>query len=187
MKLFTIIAMVLISLNASADYFKGGLGYTIGGDAKLESSVADAEDDLDKTFGSPIVLAYGFEMMGEVHGEVELSYRKNDGETDPSEDVTVLAGAFNVVGNAPMGAITLTGGAGITFGTYDVSSFDKKGTAFGLQFFGGADFPINETISVGGEIRYMTTITDFETEVLGVEFDGSYKNTALLFNVKFGM
>lgn len=188
MRLGVLLATLLVSFSASANYFKAGLGYAVGGDVKMEGpNVLNGSDkeDIDGSFMSPLMFAYGFEMIGDVHGEVELAYRKNDLDGGSTLNPTALTAAFNVVGNAPMGALSLTGGAGVTFGSYDLDldPFDA-GTAFGLQIFGGVDFPINETVSLGGELRYMTTVTDAD---IGFETDYSYNNTSLMFNAKFGM
>jgi hypothetical protein len=190
MKLFMVVMMSLASLNASADYFKAGLGYSVGGEAEVEVGPITSTGDFDNTFMSPLVLAYGFEMMGDVFGEIEFAYRNNeyDDSTNNSKP-TVLTGAFNFVGAAPLGAITLTGGAGFTFGSYDfdANGYDA-GTALGVQLFGGLDFPLNETISIGGEFRYMTTVTKIDAgSVAGNDVEGSYNNASVLFNVKFGM
>ena len=134
---------------------------------------------------SPLLLAYGFEMMGDVHGEIELAYRANEyDDSTVGNKPTFLTGAFNIVGNAPLSSVTLTGGAGVFFGQFDSDANYNTGSAFGLQIFGGLDFPINESVTLGGELRYMTTVTKIG---LDNDWDGSYNNTSVLFNVKFGM
>ncbi|MBY0385389.1 porin family protein [bacterium] len=184
MKFLTMIAMVLISFNASADYFKGGLGYNMGGEVKFDSTGSSAKSDLDNTFMSPLLLAYGFEMMGDVHGEIELAYRQHKYDPSVSAEPTFLTVGYNVVGNVPMGGVTLTGGAGAFYGQFDSDSILGKGTGFGLQLFGGLDFVLNETVTLGGEFRYMTTVADIG---LDNNVDASYNSMALMFNVKFGM
>lgn len=185
MKLTMFAAIFLIGLNASADYFKAGLGFGVGGKVKAENSTNSQSVDLENGFSSPLLLAYGFEMIGDTHGEIEFSYRKNEYDaTGATAEPSFINGAFNVVGNAPMGGITLTGGAGITFGNFDPDSASDAGTAFGMQFFGGLDFPINEAITLGGEVRYMTTITKID---LGNNVEADYNNTSVLLNLKFGM
>ena len=187
MKAIFVIALSLGSFSASADYFKAGIGYSLGGKVKLDNNGAGPSSiDLDNNFISPLLLAYGFEMMGDVHGEVEVAYSKNDYDvTGATNEPTVLTGAFNIVGNAPLGAVTLTGGAGVTFGSYDSDlAGADAGTAFGLQLFGGMDFPVSEAMKIGAEFRYMTTVTKFD---LGSDVDGSYNNTSLIINAKFGM
>jgi opacity protein-like surface antigen len=186
MKLVMVIAMSLMSFSASADYFKAGLGFNIGGEVKDETpGSTTGSSDLDNTFMTPLLLAYGFEMMGDVHGEVELAYRQHEYDlTGATSEPTFLTGAFNIVGNAPMGGVTLTGGAGAFFGQFDADSSSGSGTGFGLQLFGGADFAINEAVTLGGEFRYMTTVADIG---LDNNADVSYNSMALMFNVKFGM
>lgn len=190
MKMFFALAILFVSFNASADYFKAGLGYGVGGEAEVEVGPITSKGDFDSTFMTPLILAYGFEMMGDVYGEIEFGYRKNEYE-DPTNlsEPTALTGAFNVVGNAPLGSVTLTGGAGFTFGSYDLDANNyDAGTAFGVQLFGGLDFPINESVTLGGEFRYMTTVTQFDAgTVAGNKVEGTYSNTSVLFNVKFGM
>lgn len=184
MKLVVAIAMMFVSFNASADYFKAGLGYAVGGKVKA-SGAGSGEADLDTGVPSPLLLAYGFEMMGDVHGELEFSYRSNEYDVPgATAEPTFINGAFNVVGNAPMGGVTLTGGAGFTFGSFDPDNATDAGTALGVQLFGGVDFPINETVSLGGEFRYLTTITKIDA---GSGIDYSYDNASVLFNIKFGM
>ncbi len=187
MKAILVIAMSLVSFSASADYFKAGVGYSLGGEVKLDNNGAGPSSiDLDSNFVSPLLLAYGFEVMGDVHGEVEVAYSKNDYDvTGAANEPTVLTGAFNIVGNAPLGAVTLTGGAGLTYGSYDTDlAGADAATAFGLQVFGGLDLPVSEAMTVGAEFRYMTTVTKFD---IGSNVDASYNNTSLMINAKFGM
>lgn len=185
MKAILVIALSIVSFSASADYFKAGLGYNVGGEVEYTDPTGSSKEDLGGTFMAPLILAYGFEMMGDVHGEIELAYRAH--EYDDStiiNEPTFLTGAFNIVGNAPMGGITLTGGAGAFFGQFDSDSVLDSGTGFGLQIFGGVDFAVNEAMTLGAEVRYMTTVADIGLEN---DVDGSYSSTAVLFNAKFGM
>jgi len=186
MKAILVIAMSLASFSASADYFKAGLGYNIGGEVQESSSTGSTSTDLDATFMAPLLLAYGFEMMGDVHGEIELAYRQHeyDNATVIAEP-TFLTGAFNVVGNVPMGGFTLTGGAGAFFGQFDsdVATLGE-GTGFGLQLFGGIDFLLGNDVTLGGEFRYMTTVSDIS---LDLNRDVEYNSMAVIFNAKFGM
>jgi opacity protein-like surface antigen len=188
MKAILVIAMSLVSFSASANYFKAGLGFNVGGEVEYTDPTGTSKGDWDNTFMTPLLLAYGFDMMGDVYGEVELGYRKHEikdiGGATVINEPTFLTGAFNIVGNAPMGAVTLTGGAGAFFGQYDSDSALDSGTGFGLQVFGGVDFAVNEAMTIGGELRYMTTVSD-----IGLEFDNdaSYSSTSVLINAKFGM
>ncbi len=187
MKLGILLAALLVSFSASADYFKAGLGYGIGGKEKFTDDTSSSTLQLDNALMTPLVLAYGFEIMGDVHGEVELAYRKTEYDENgvANAEPSALTAGFNVVGNAPMGVVTLTGGAGLLFGSFDSDIVgDDAGTAFGLQLFGGVDFPINETVTLGGELRYMTTVTKAD---VGSGTDMSYNNTSLIFTAKFGM
>jgi opacity protein-like surface antigen len=185
MKFSMLMATMLMSVSASADYFKAGVGYSVGGEIEVEGPTSTATEDLDGAFLAPLILAYGFEVMGDVHGELEFAYRTTGYDNDVEGDPTAMTAGFNLVGNAPMGFATLTGGAGFTFGSYDIDTTGAdSGTAFGVQLFGGLDFPINEAVTIGGEFRYMTTLTKFD---VADGFEGSYNNTSLLFNVKFGM
>lgn len=185
MKTILSLAMLIFSFNASADYFKLGLGYNMGGEVKAKDSSGSATYDLDNTFMAPLLLAYGFEMVGDVHGELELSYRKHKYDNSQSTaEPSFLTGAFNVVGNIPTGAVILTGGAGAFFGSFNSDSVAGNGTGFGLQIFGGVDFPVNEELTLGGEFRYMTTVADIG---LDKSVDASYNSMALMFTAKFGM
>lgn len=185
MKAILMIAMSLVSFSASANYFKAGLGFNVGGEVEFENSTGSVTGDLDSTFMAPLLVAYGFEVMGDVHGEVELAYRKHEYDTaGATAEPTFLTGAFNIVGNAPMGGITLTGGAGAFFGQFDSDSALDSGSGFGLQLFGGVDFAVNEAMTVGGEVRYMTTVSDIG---LDGNTDASYSSTAVMINAKFGM
>ncbi len=185
MKAILVIAMSLVSFSASADYFKAGLGFNVGGEVEFENTGGSATGDLDSTFMAPLLVAYGFEVMGDVHGEVELAYRTHEYDTAGSTaEPSFLTGAFNIVGNAPMGGVTLTGGAGAFFGQFDSDSLFDSGTGFGLQLFGGVDFAINESMTIGGEVRYMTTVTDIGLEL---DTDATYTSTAVMINAKFGM
>ncbi len=184
MKLVLVIAMSLATFSASANYFKAGLGMNIGGEVEVQSP-GTGNFDLDNTFATPILLAYGFDVMGDVYGEVELAYRAHEYDvTGATAEPTFLTGAFNIVGTAPMGGVILTGGAGAFFGQFDADSTSGEGTGFGLQLFGGLDFPINETVMLGGEFRYMTTVSDIG---LDNNVDVSYNSMAVMFNAKFGM
>ena len=188
MKAILVIAMSLVSFSASANYFKAGLGFNVGGEVQYSDPTGSLTADLDNTFMAPLLVAYGFEVMGDVHGEVELAYRKHEfkdiGGAAVVNEPTFLTGAFNIVGNAPVGAVTLTGGAGAFFGQYDPDSTSDSGTGFGLQIFAGLDLPINEAMTIGGELRYMTTVSDIG---LDNNIDAEYSNTAIIINAKFGM
>ncbi len=186
MKVLLLIAMSLVSLNASADYFKAGLGMNVGGEVKETSPTGSSKTDLDSTFMAPLLLAYGFEMMGDVHGEIEVAYRQHEFDDSTAiAEPSFLTAAFNVVGNVPMGGVTLTGGAGAFFGQYDsdVSPLGE-GTGFGLQLFGGVDFSLGNDVTLGGEFRYMTTVSDIS---LDLNRDVEYNSMAVMFNAKFGM
>lgn len=199
MKIFLSFVIIFCALNASADYFKAGLGYSVGGTFEVESpAFTQNEDDLKNMFLSPILVAYGFEIAGDVHGEVELAYSQSEFDINSggNEKPTVLTVGMNLVGNAPLGSVILTGGAGITYGNYDSdasvsvgpTTYDiDSGSAFGLQLFGGLDFPISESVSLGAEFRYMTTVTKIDLEPRSSDVEGTFQNTSVLFNVKFGM
>lgn len=187
MKFFMIALMVFTSFQASADYFKGGIGYNVGGKVSGDHpTLSIPDEDLDSTFLAPLLLAYGFEMVGDVHGEVEIAYRKHEYKDDTATaEPTFLTGAFNIVGYAPAGGVILTGGAGAFFGNFDSdNSALGKGTGLGLQVFGGFDFQVNEGLKLGGELRYMTTVTDIG---LDNDVDASYDSMSVLFNAKFEM
>ncbi len=188
MKAILVIALSIVSFSASADYFKAGVGYNFGGDVQYTGTTGSITGDLDSTFMAPLLLAYGFEMMGDVHGEIEVAYRQHEfkdiaGLTVINEP-TFLTGAFNIVGNAPLGAVTLTGGAGAFFGQYDPDDTSDSGTGFGLQIFAGLDLPVSEAMTLGAELRYMTTVSDIG---LDNDVDAEYKSTSLIINAKFGM
>ncbi len=189
MKAILLIAMSLVSFSASANYFKAGLGFNVGGEVEYSAPAGSTTGDWDSTFMTPLLLAYGFDMMGDVYGEVELGYRKHEikdiGGFTVINEPTFLTAAFNIVGNAPMGAVTLTGGAGAFFGQYDPDdTTSDAGTGFGLQLFGGVDFAVNEAMTIGGELRYMTTVSDIG---LDNSVDAEYTSTAVMINAKFGM
>lgn len=185
MKTILCIVMSLVSLSASADYFKAGLGYNVGGDVQYSDATGSSTFDLDNTLVSPLLFAFGFEMMGDVHGEIELAYRQHELDSTATQEPSFLSGAFNIVGNAPMGVVTLTGGAGVFFGKWDAdTTVPSSGTGFGLQLFGGLDFLLNDTVSLGTEFRYMTTVADIG---LSNNVDAEYNNMAVMFNAKFGM
>ncbi len=186
MKFLMIAMMMFTSFQASANYFKAGLGFNVGGEVETEiPALGTTKSDLDNTFMSPLLLAYGFDMMGDVYGEIEVGYRQHEYDPSSTEEPTLLTGAFNVVGNAPMGGVILTGGAGAFFGSFDSEDTTAgTGTGFGLQIFGGVDFALNEDVKLGGELRYMTTVSDIG---LDNNIDASYSSTSAIFNVKFGM
>lgn len=185
MKFLMIAMMMFISFQASANYFKGGLGFNVGGEVEYDLPASSTiKGDFDNTFMSPLLLAYGFDMMGDVYGEIEVAYRQHEYDPSGTAEPTFLTGAFNVVGNAPVGDLTLTGGAGAFFGNFDTDANAGSGTGFGLQLFGGVDFALNEDVTLGGELRYMTTVSDIG---LDGNIDASYSSTAILFNAKFGM
>jgi opacity protein-like surface antigen len=183
MKALVLVLGLLLSVNSYADYFKGGLGYSLGGEVSL-SGAGSGTDDLDSSFLFPIIAAYGFEVYDQFNAEVEVAFRNNDyDETDADASATTVA--LNAVGAVPVGGAKLTGGLGVLFGSFDpgIALLDA-GTAFGIQIFGGVDFPIQDNITLGGEIRYLTTITDAD---FGNDVDGEYSNTALMFVAKFGL
>ncbi len=189
MKLLLVILLASLGSQANAAYLKAGLGYNLGGKTNFEASGTSFGGDLKKDFIAPLLFAYGFEMTENVYGEIEAAYRKTKyDDSGASNQPTALTGAFNVVGNMPMENISLTGGIGALFGSFDPDGVGyKSGTAFGLQVFGGLDFNLTQNMKIGGELRHMTTITKASVGASSTNFDYSYNNTSLLVNLKLAM
>jgi len=188
-KLLVSAAILLFSFGASANYFKGGLGYSLGGEYEEANNVTSGDVDLDNTFMNPLVLAYGFEIMGDVSGEIELGYSALETDNNPSAEAKFISGAFNVVGAVPVGPVSLTGGAGAFFGQLDVdlAGYDTA-TGFGLQAFAGVDFNVTDAFSIGGEFRYRTSLSKFDVaDTANGDLEAEFTNTSLLAVVKFGM
>lgn len=190
MSKFLVLMIAFFSVSANANYFKGGLGYTLSGEGKATGGGNNLTEKLDSEFLFPIIAAYGIEVYDQFYVEIEGSFRKNEYKDIPagftSAEPKILALAVNGAGSLPLtDAISLAGGVGLTFGSYSELFINAdSGTALGVQVFGGADFKLQENITLGGEIRHFTTMTKVD---LGQGADGSYKNTALLFVAKFAM
>lgn len=184
MRAFVLLSALLFTVNSQANYFKGGVGYSLGGETKFSGNSNASVDHKDQ-FLSPLLVAYAFEMTNEVYGEIEVAYRNNEYDVSGSSNTVrnkVLTAAFNLVGNVPLGVPVLTGGIGATFGRYaDLANNVNDGTAFGVQAFGGLDFKIQDNVTIGGELRYMTTISKID---LGNGIDGEYTSTAVMFTFK---
>jgi opacity protein-like surface antigen len=181
--LIVLLSGLLFSVSSYANYFKGAIGYSLGGNTKFSGdSVTSETDKHDTQFLFPMLVAYGFEMTNEVYGEVEVAYRSTEYDVSNSIKPKALTAAFNVVGNVPLDAVNLTGGIGATIGQYgDLAAGFDTGTAFGVQAFGGVDFKIQDNVTLGAELRYFTTITKID---IGSGVDAEFTNTAVLFVFK---
>jgi opacity protein-like surface antigen len=183
MKAIVLLSALLFSVSSYANYFKGGVGYSLSGETKFTGTTSATRDHDSKVL-FPLLVAYGFEITNEVYGEIEVAYRSSEYKDSAlnSLDPKVFSGAFNLVGNIPMDSLVLTGGLGATYGKYNNLAFNaKNSTGFGVQAFGGVDFKVQENVTLGAELRYFTTVSDIN---LGSGTDAEYTNTAVMFVFK---
>lgn len=182
-KALVLLSISLFSLSSQANYFKGGVGYAIGGE--VESDTVSL--DLDNQFLSPLLVAYGIEMYDNLHVELEAAYRMNEYDVSGNTvDPKVFTFGVNLAGAFPVSdAVSLAGGIGLTYGKYgDFETGGHDDETLGAQVFAGADFKVQDNITLGGELRYFTTMSDFESSP---GTDVSYQQTALMFNAKFSL
>lgn len=174
------VACLLFSTNImAAGYFKGGLGMSFGGEMGIDSTNVDVDLDSGFFFGG----AYGMHLSDMLAVEVEITHRMNDLD-DSVLETTMTNLAFNGVFNFPIGGpVAPYFGGGLTLGTYglEAGSYDESGFGFGLQFFGGASFKVQENIFIGADLRYLITLSDVEID--DVDFD--FSHLGLLGNVRF--
>ena len=172
-----ICAFALPALAGQGSYFKGGLGYSIGGDAEFDSG---SSADFDSSFMNPISLSYGTYSSENISIEFEFALRDGDFENSTT-DYTALSLSANLVNNMNIeSAIKPYFGAGISAGTYELGTLDSEFGA-ALQFMAGADFLINGSSSLGFELRHHMTVLhpeyegDSEVEFTFTEIMATYK------------
>lgn len=148
-----ICVFALPALAGQGAYFKGGLGYSIGGESKVSIAGLSGSEDLDSSFLHPLLLAYGMHMSETTALEFEFTHR--DGEFEGGSDFNALLLGVNGIFNTNIDGSSAKPffGAGLVIGNYEIGESDAEFGA-GLQLLAGADFLMNEKSSIGLELRH---------------------------------
>ena len=182
-----LVSLMSVTAMANMGYIKGGLGMSFGGEFEIE----DSNGAFELESSVPFFVTYGYNLSEMLAVEAELSFRNNDAEFDKDSnsesEASVMNFAVNGVFTYPMGmSVTPYFGGGLTVGTYEFGSLDSE-MGIGLQVFGGASYAINNKLSIGGDLRYLLTVSDPEVEINGEDKGVSYSHFGLLFNLKYSL
>jgi opacity protein-like surface antigen len=179
MKKILFVAALFLSLNSQANYLKGGLGVSLGGETEFHSN-GDTTRDHESSIMFPLLLAYGWEIAPHLSIEAEGSVRHNEYKgLARSGDVGALGA--NAVGNFSLGKFDLFLGAGAGYGIYKLMGA-KKDFALSGQGFVGANYLLESGIRLGAEYRYFRTLGDVDADS-GVT--ATYTSTAFILSAMF--
>ena len=203
--LSTLLAFTVTMLASQAQakfvYAKAGVGVGLAARIDVDTVTTNPfgaitqEDNTDLGTGFPLLLAVGFKFGPLISLEGEFSYRS------ASEVGTEVSFAHshigaNIVFNIPLPLLPISpyfgGGALLQIPGYPEIDNIKVdwGSGFALQFFGGAYYDINALISIGLDLRYLTTIVgpsdDTSLAAITVDRTSNYSQLAAIANIMFG-
>ncbi len=190
-----ICVFALPTLAGQGSYFKGGLGYSIGGETESDiNEVGFApfkeSGDLDNAFIHPLLIAYGTYLSDSAAVEFELTYRDNEYTTEDNNTgdlKTLLLGVNGIFHtnfeNSPVKPFI---GAGLVVGNYEIGDLDSEFGA-GLQVIAGLDLLMNQKSSIGLELRHHIQVISPETDLSGDKIETDLTMTDLLVTYKVSL
>ena len=203
MKNFLIISVCAVLLcfstiakSADGSYVSGNLGIVVASDSDHKNpSFPGGKLDIESDTGFALAGAVGYK-SGEVRGEIEVAYQKNDldkaSSLNSSGDITSLSvllnGYYDIATNSEFTPFI---SAGLGFAKIDLNDFnftgsglpdaDEDDTVFAYQVGAGVGYAVDEQVSLEIKYRYFAT-TDPEFAVT----DAEYSSHNFLAGVRFG-
>ena len=201
---------LLTGTNAQADgivdrlyiELQAGSGWLYGNDVVIDDEGTELESDVDFDLGLSGGGAVGIDINDNWRTELEYMYRSNDVDAFGGSEIDADGGDFAsvaIMANAEYRfgtseqALRPYVGAGVGLiqeidfdveGGDDAGEFSDRG-AFAFQFMAGADYSLNDSWSLGAELRYFDAGSVKLDGDGGRELEADYRLTSLLVGVRY--